>query len=87
MRPGEQTWPVTWAGETKLGPTSGWLGLPTTGASSWLALEPPWWNEVPLYAKANRTDGNGSGDTGFRDRALSTPRMGLKPHLSRGVPR
>ena len=78
---------LVWAGDAQLGLTAGWLGLPTTGASSWLAVQPLWWDEVPSGAEVASTRGNGSGDTGFRDRELPRPTMALKPRLSREVTR
>lgn len=72
-------------GETQFRLTAGWPGLLAAGASHWLAVEPLWRNEAPLYAAATSTGGNGSGVTGLRYRELPTPKMGLKPRLSREV--
>jgi len=35
---------VLWAAELETGLTAGWLGLPTVGADSWLAVSPLWWD-------------------------------------------
>ena len=78
---------LVWAGDTKIGLKQDGSGCRPPVRTLGSRLNPCGGMRMPLYAERTSTGGNRSGDTGFRDRELPTPKMGLKPRLSREVPR
>jgi hypothetical protein len=79
---------VVWSGELETGLTAGWLGMPRLGASSWLAVQPLWWDEPNLRADTRTNEGSneraGSFGTGRVPEATVSLRPGLRKETNVG---
>jgi hypothetical protein len=71
---------LVWGAELATGLTAGWLGLPTTGPSRWIAVTPVWWDQPFAAGVANDGDHPLSrDDPGFGNKPAPVPIISLKP--------
>lgn len=71
---------LVWAGGTDAPNTAGWLGLPTTGAAPWLAVEQLWWDDSGTGASHRLAAGKPSLMPGpsYSDGEAPQPQVQLK---------
>jgi hypothetical protein len=77
---------LVWSGDEVTGLTGGWLGLPTAGPDTWLAVERIWWDELePPMTAATATKEPAAPMDGFLTRQPATPAIGLKRDRGTGT--
>lgn len=76
---------LAWGADLPSGLTAGWLGLPTTTASRWLAVTPLWWDEAAGSEHTGGGDRLATGDRpAFGDRPAPVPAIALRPAVRAG---
>ncbi len=75
---------IVWGGDME-GLTAGWIGLPTSGSSSWLAVQDAWFDEdLEGGLSRNKPVGPVGGPT-FSQIEAPAPRITLKPKSDEGT--
>jgi hypothetical protein len=74
---------MVWAGDLE-GRTAGWYGLPTSGAGSWLAVEPAWFDEDNAGMNSPKRPIDPLSGRNFSQMEEPTPQISLKPQLGEG---
>jgi hypothetical protein len=77
---------LIWSGDEATGLTGGWLGLPTAGAESFLAVDRLWWDEIePPRASSDTSIDPLAPSDGFLSRQPTMPVIGLKRDRATGT--
>jgi hypothetical protein len=77
---------LVWSGDETTGLTGGWLGLPTAGPATWLAVQRLWWDEIEPPKSTVDVPGDPVAPAdGFLSREPATPIIGLKRDRATGT--
>lgn len=70
---------LVWAGGSDSPLTAGWLGFPTLGDLSWLAVEPLWWDQPGDLVRGQQAPRQqGPDEDSFSSRPVPQPAVALK---------